>query len=194
MKRFLWIVCLALWLYPAAAQAQDYATDKGSFLIGGAASLSSSGNDFEGGRSTTLSIAPSAQYFVIPGLAVGGTIGWAYASYEDFSFSTLNVGPRLSYYFGRSAQNIYPFVSAAVGYLRSSSDSGAFDQTASGTQFDVSGGATFMIARNVGLTGELFYTQRSEETDTDVGLLGDITTAFGSDSFGLRFGISAFVF
>lgn len=194
MKRFLWFACLTLWLYPATTQAQGYATDRGSFLIGGTASLSSSGNDFEDGRTTALLISPSAQYFVIPGLAIGGTVGWAYASFDESSVSSLSVGPRLSYFFGTSAQNIYPFVSASVGYLRSSFDSDAVDRTSTGTQFDVSAGAALMIAKNVGLTGELFYTKWSEETDNGTILLGDIITALGTDSFGLRFGVSAFVF
>jgi len=116
MKRLLWILCLAVGLYPVTTQAQDYATDKGSFLIGGTASLSSSGSDFEDGRTTALLLRPSAQYFVIPGLAIGGTVGWAYASFDESSLSTLSVGPRLSYFFGRSEQKIYPFVSASVGY------------------------------------------------------------------------------
>ncbi|HMB90245.1 MAG TPA: hypothetical protein VKP65_05315 [Rhodothermales bacterium] len=51
-----------------------------------------------------------------------------------------------------------------------------------------------MIIKNVGLTGELFYMKRSEETDNGAFLLGDIITALGSDSLGLRFGVSAFVF
>ena len=51
-----------------------------------------------------------------------------------------------------------------------------------------------MIIKNVGLTGELFYTRRSDETDNGAILLGDLITALGTDSFGLRFGISAFVF
>lgn len=66
------------------------------------------------------------------------------------------------------------------------------DVSTTGTTFDLSGGVTLMVAKNVGLTGEIFYLQQNLRETGNEG----IETLFDTDidMFGLRFGIAAFVF
>lgn len=171
---------------PAAAQAQSYATDRGSLLLGGSAGFSSSGGSVDGesagDRNTFLNFSPSVQYFVLPGLAVGGNIIAQRASGGDNSVNTLGVGPSVSYYFGQSERSVYPFVSGSVRYLR---NSGEDVDNVSNVGYGASTGAVFMLNRNVGLRTELYYnTNRFEVRDIEV----------DSDQFGVSLGFTAFTF
>jgi len=51
------------------------------------------------GVTTTLSLAPAADYFVLPNLSVGGSIGVYYAKAGESSGSRFTIGPRVGYNF-----------------------------------------------------------------------------------------------
>ncbi|MEY4513832.1 MAG: hypothetical protein RLZZ450_5954 [Pseudomonadota bacterium] len=51
------------------------------------------------GSTTTLSLAPAADYFVLPNLSVGGSVGVYYAKAGESSGSRFTVGPRVGYNF-----------------------------------------------------------------------------------------------
>ncbi len=161
------LLAVSLWL-PVVAFGQASPIDKGSLIVGGNANLSAPSNGFNGDRSFNLTVSPSVQYFVAPGLALGGgvTLGVLGKRFAG------GIGPKVSYFFkGKEERALYPFVSASASYFRAfGSDSGVAD---------VSGGAVLMIAKNVGLTGEAFYTQDLSDE---------------ANNLGLRFGITAFVF
>ena len=199
MKKLWFIPMLLLLVLPEATQAQTYAVDQGSWIVGGNASLTSQGGD-DADRTTSVLLNPSAQFFVLPGLAVGGTLSLSYTSDDLFSITSLGIGSAVSYYFGRGERTVYPFVSASVSIsdvsLKSDGDAGSstIDLTTTGTTFDLSGGVALMVAKNVGLTGEIFYLQQNIRETGDEGS----ETLFGNgldiDMFGLRLGIAAFVF
>lgn len=162
-------------LFPARAQAQSYAVDQGSILIDGDAALRSSGNG-EGDRATNISVNPSAQLFVLPGLALGGQAFVSRTSFDDDAFTSYGVGPAASYYFGDALSTLFPFVSGSF-FIAGDSRS---DDTA--TALRLSGGGTYMLARNIGLTGEAYY------------LVQDLGEDDNFNEYGLAFGISAFLF
>ena len=199
MKKLWFIPMLLLLVLPEAAQAQPYAVDHGSWIVGGSASFTSQGGN-DGDRTTSVLLNPSAQFFVLPGLAVGGTLSLSYTSDDLFSTTGLGIGSAVSYYFGRGERTVYPFVSASLSIsdfsFKADGDQvgSNIDVSTTGTTFDLSGGVTLMVAKNIGLTGEIFYLQQNLRSTGDEGSEIFFGTDFDVDMFGLRLGIAAFVF
>ena len=204
MKKLL-VACFALTLLlPEAAQAQSHPVDRGSWIVGGNASLISRSNDADDGRTTSAFLSPRAQYFVRPGLALGGNVSFSYSSGDDLSTTGIGVGPTVSYYFGRDIRPVYPFVSASFSVIRLSIkfdfDVPEFerppefdtnlDETTTSYIWDLSAGAVVMIAKNVGLTGAVFYQQQNVDRNNDLLIVGNLD----SNAFGLRFGVQVLVF
>lgn len=193
--RVILLVLAGLFLVPSIAQAQNYAVDKGSFLIGGDVNINGSGLlRSSGGRSLEIQLNPSAQYFVLPGLAVGGGLQLSHIENSSFYRSTsYGIGPNISYYFGRDETRVFPYVSAGVNLVRSSTERTATTHLESvevkwkntALAADLSGGLLFMLTRGVGLSGELFYNAK-----TFWGVGGGVD----SNRLGFRIGVSAFVF
>lgn len=196
MKNLFFGLLLAA-LLPLAASAQEYPSDRGSWIVAGSASLISQGSDFdEDGRTTSASLRPSVKYFVLPGLALGAEVILSHLRDERFKATAVGAGPALAYYFGGADRRLLPFV-ATRGTLTSSHSrfeplQGPFGDTApvvtrtsTSLSFDASAGGVLMIARNVGLTGEVFYTLFDSDVDEEDDR---------SNIFGLRFGVAAFVF
>ncbi len=181
------LLSLALVLTVApSAFAQTYAIDKGSYLLGGTVSFTSTGGDTlfdEDERLTEFSINPDLAYFVIPGLALGANVSYSRISERNFSFTTIGIGPSIAYYFGGPANKAYPFVAGSVLYASSDGDISGFGS-------ELAGGVSYMIARNVGLTGEAFYRLSRLSGDVFPGVERD----FDSNTFGLRGGVTAFIF
>lgn len=175
--RYFTLVLAAFFLVPST-RAQDYAIDKGSFLVSGSLNFSSSGSGRDDNRSTVLSINPDFSYFVTSGLAIGASASVSRFSSGDDSATSFGVGPRIAYYFGGPTSTLFPFVSAGVNY----SDT----EGLSALGADLAAGAVIMIARNVGLNGEAFYqTARFSRDDG---------SEFSRNSFGIRGGVTVFVF
>ena len=191
MHRLLFV--LASLLFAPGVFAQSYPIDKGSSLLGGTISFSSQGGDLFTGdgdndRLTSVSVNPTFGYFVTPGLALGGDVQFQKDSQGDFSSTSIGIGPSIAYYFGQPATRTFPFISATVGYTYTSLsyDSGVFgSQGINGYQFGVSGGLSHMIARNVALTGALFYQNQTFTEDGE---------SASGDAYGFRGGVTAFIF
>jgi hypothetical protein len=190
MRRFVPLLVLVL-ATPAAAQTAGGPTDRGSWVLGGTASLSRSEND---GRSATgISLAPSVLRFIANRIAVGGEFGLSYTDTDAGSSRSWRVGPAARFYFGESSAKVLKYVGAAVlfGGSNTSLDE-PLSSEADASQWSVEGvaGLTFMLSRQVGISGE-FFGQRSEST---------ISSSIGSDaeskltSYGVRFGLAAFIF
>ena len=188
MHRLLFVLA-ALLLAPGVF-AQSYPIDKGSYLLGGAVSFSSQGGDLFTGndsdRLTTVSVYPTFAYFISPGLALGGDVQFQKSSQGDFSSTTIGIGPSIAYYFGQPTTRTFPFIGASIGYTSLSFDSGDFGSDGiNGYQFGVTGGLSHMIARNVALTGSLFY---QNQTFSESG------ESASGDTFGFQGGVTAFIF
>lgn len=178
------IVLLGL---PGTLAAQGYATDRGSFILGGAASYTSQGGDLyensDGDRVNTLTVNPYLLYFVSPGLGIGGEVALSRASQGDEDATTVGVGPTIAYYFGDAASRVRPFLQAGASYVSLSSD--FFD--ASGWGVGGGGGIAFMLSEAVALTLEGVYEIQNisvDEFDEDV----------DGNEFRFQAGIAAFLF
>lgn len=187
------LALVGVFLVPSLAQAQSYAVDKGSVLIGGDVNITGSGLfGPDAARIWQVQFNPNAQYFVAPGLAVGGNLRLNYVSNSEYyRSSSYGVGPTVSYYFGQSERKLYPYMSAGIGLIRLTTRSvasigGDSMETKSTTLgADMSGGLLFMLTRGVGLSGELFYNAQNFSGKID---------GVDQNTFGFRIGISAFVF
>jgi len=181
------LMVFALVALPATASAQEYPVDRGSMVLGGSVSWTSSGGDLyensDGDRLNSLLLNPEVMYFVMPGLAIGGELYVERASQGDFDATTIAVGPQISYYFGGPTSSVYPFLSAMVGYADMSSD--AFD--ASGLAFGFTGGAAFMLSRSVALTAGATYQLQNLSVD-------QLDESVDSNAFALQLGVQAFLY
>ena len=166
--------------------AQSYAVDRGSILIDGQAAFRSQqlivDGEPIGDRVTQLTLAPSALYFVVPGLAVGGELTFGYASAGDNSYRSWGVGPAVSYYFGRGRRSVHPYVGASAQVLKNSSD-GATTYEETIRSYRGIAGLLFMLGDAVGVNAEVYYSNTGlDERDAE------------ESAYGLALGISAFVF
>ena len=166
---------------------QSHPGDRGSFLIGGEASLNSStitwvGMDGEehSDERTRLFVAPSLQYFLVPGLAFGGqlSMGW-YSGGEWY----LAGGPALTYFFFRGERpwNLYLSGNLEIGKTWNPE----IEEDPTHTSYRGAGGALLMVSSGVGIHTEAFYEfQKWDYSSRDI----------KSNEYGLAAGISVFVF
>lgn len=185
MRRRL-IVLLGLALaVPAAARAQTYAVDRGSWLIGGTAGFSSRADDGQDGRDVIAGVAPSVQRFVVPGLGLGLNLTITRSHFAGSSAVTVyGAGPTATYYFGRGARSAYPYVGGSVFLSRVHVSDNTSPPFGTATAYRPYVGLLTMVARSVGVDTRLYY----ERT-----LSGD--EVFRNQSaYGLAVGVSAFLF
>lgn len=182
------IVALALLAGLASpALAQGYAIDKGAWVLDGTVSLTSQGGELyensQGDRLTSLSLAPSVLYFVVPGLAIGGSLNLGYAAQGDNSATTIGVGPEIAYFFGAPESTVYPFVDGSVGYFSLNTE-GA---DASGITFEAGAGIAAMLSPSVALIIQATYNIANVSVD-------QVNETFSGNQFGLQMGVAAFLF
>ena len=177
-------VLLAL---PTSATAQAYAVDRGSVVLGGTVSWSSSGGDLyenvDGDRYTSLLLSPRVLYFVAPGLGIGGDLYVESASQGDEDVTTIAVGPAIAYFFGSPESTAYPFVGGFVGY-GTTSTSGI---DGSGLAFGATVGVAFMLSDAVAVTAGGSYGVVNMNID-------QLDESFGGNTIGLELGVEAFLF
>lgn len=191
MKKRIGTLLIATCFLATGAAAQDYPVDEGSYLIGGSISFTSQGGDLYAGaddeRVNTFLINPNFHYFIVPNLAIGAEVLINRASQGDVSQTTFGIGPSVSYFFGGPESSIYPFVTAGPIYSRIAIDFGEESRSASGFGGRFSGGIASMLTRNVALTGEVFYLFESLK-------LEDAEESLSGNTFGIQFGVTAFIF
>jgi len=182
-KSAILLLCIVM-IFPLVLQGQrKYAIDRGSVLASGSAGFRIYNDDQD--WLTNLSFSPNLQYFLIPNLAVGGSLYvdylTRYYSHGNHSFSRtiFGIGPALTYYIGNANSRIYPFFHASAYLSNIVSESGMENWSNS---FSFSGGLAFPISKNVALTGEAFYSY------------GKPKDFPGQHEIGLRFGLAAFIY
>jgi len=174
--------------------AQAYAMDAGSIMFGGSATITRSETSSGGASSsiTRIAMSPSAEYFVIPNLSVGGTLTLARTSGEGFSGTTVMAGPSASYYFHSPERALHPFVAVRTQFGRSTTTVGDNDVSTNTTGARGAAGGVYMLAANVGVRGEAFYdwTRQSLQDPPAPAASAAATTR----TFGLAFGLSVYLF
>jgi hypothetical protein len=154
--------------------------------VGGSASFASNKPPGSSERTTVLDLRPALQYFVAPGLAVGGQLTLGRASSDGGTSTTLGIGPLVSYYFGPVSARVQPFVSAEFNIAENSFDSSSIsDQSVTSTGVMGAAGLLLLLSNSVGVNAQLYYRHINTSSD-----LADLD----GNSYGLAFGIAAFVF
>jgi outer membrane protein W len=186
-------VLISASIVSSQALAQGSPIGKGSWIISGGASASSQHNNGTDQSTTSLSLAPSALYFVRPGLALGGAVSLGYFDGSIGTTKSFGIGPSIRYYFGDAAAKTFPFVSATIApaWLWTDPKNSSTARSTSQHSLEAEGtiGLTHLVATHVGITGEAFYQHQSFDTD-----IGTVHATQSSYAFGVRFGITAFVF
>ena len=186
-SRGLLAVILATTATSATAQTSNPATQPGSMLVGGTASLTrQEADDFS---STTISIQPEVLFFVKSRLAIGGSLGLSRGSAGDATTTAWSLGPAAKYFFSTSSSTTLPFLGASVHVNGATTDLGTGEAKVNGWGFEPVAGITWLLASHVGLTGEAFFNRRFISTE-----FTGSTSDNASSTYGVRFGITAFVF
>jgi hypothetical protein len=181
-------------LFPIALDAQSRADgpiSKGSMIVGGSAGVSITDPEGSTPSTTSISVFPSILYFVAPRLALGGSVGLSYASSDNSSTNGWSLGPAVRYYIAEPTATMLPFVGASALFGKQKFSSGGNpDITGTTTMLEGVGGITWLLVPHVGLNGELFVNHRKIETSGTPVVISDAKQLV----YGLRLGISAFVF
>jgi hypothetical protein len=184
------LTCVVLAL-PVAAQSRG-PTDKGSILVAGSASIARSTFDVGDTETTTTGITfnPSLLFFIAPKFAIGGQLGLSRVSADEGDATSWLLGPAARLYFGEPSARTLPYIGASVSFGGASTDTDSGQETSS----DVWGlegvaGLTWMVSRQVGITGEAFFERATTESDNAV-----FSAEQKRTDFGIRFGFAAFLF
>lgn len=181
MSKVFYILFVLMFFLPFQLFSQDYAVDKGSFILGGSAGFLSQGGDLTGDeRVTTITLNPSIHFFVVPNFAIGADIVFLNVSVAGESGSIFSIGPSLGYFFGHKNSSAYPFLRGSF-IFQSVSDS------YTETDFKFGGGVVAMVAKNVGIVTEGFYMIQSLKPE-------GFDESISGNTFGVQMGIAAFIF
>ena len=135
------------------------AIDKGSKMLAGSFSFSTSGGDlyeWNGNRLTRFQINCSYSSFLGKGFALGGHLSIEHKSRGSFSSSSYGVGPQIICFPGRNRPKPhikganYPYFGLAFTYTHYSGD-------LDGSLVDLGVGNIHMLTRTVGVPLELTY-------------------------------------
>ncbi len=146
----------------AVMQAQ---TQKGSVLIGGSAGFSFT--KYNNVKATNVNLSPSALFFVIDQLAVGGSlnIGSYHVASDIDTYTNTNfgIGPAVRYYFVGTG-NFRPY--GAAGFSLNSQKSNSQDQATTNTSFSLGIGGDYFINDHVAIETGLNYTSQHQKNSS----------------------------
>ena len=169
--------------------AQYYAVDKGAVTVGGEISFASAGgdlNEVNGEKATLMLLNPSLGYFFMPNVCIGGELLYASTSQGDSKVTGLGGGPFAAFYIGDEYSRMYPFIGASLMLVSGQTENG--EVTLEESQMDIKFcvGATMMAAKNVGLTGKVYYLMESYKPE-------GADESISGNQIGLSMGVSAFL-
>ena len=118
-------------------------TEKGDWLVGGRVDLNT------GENSTHIGFSPSAGFFVIDKLAVGGNVSLNYSKTGENKITSLGIGPFVRYYFTDAKAR--PLLHGAFNYLSSKVKTPQVSTTNNGVNFLIAAGLALFINDNVAI-------------------------------------------
>ena len=133
--------------------------DQGVRQLSGSASFTHThhGGD-PAGNSTDIRLNPRVGYFVAPGFALTGNLRLSHTSFNGSTVTSYGVGPGVAYYFKRGPAAIHPFLAAGVLYMHDRGSYQGTPHTRTISHGTVRVGFAALLARNVAVTGELYYS------------------------------------
>jgi hypothetical protein len=126
---FVQIFAIVIFILYNNSFPQDPPIETGSKIISGNFSFSSAGGELndnnDGDRLFTIEFDPAVNFFISPGLAIGGKLLFSRSSQGAENSTTWGVGPEIIYFFGsandhpQSKGSTYPFIQAGYYYTSS---------------------------------------------------------------------------
>jgi hypothetical protein len=165
------------------ASAQAYATDRDVWKVGGTARFTNyhvSGND---GTVHSFVISPDLGYFVTSGLAITANVLLAHSWSDGSSATQYGVGPGLTYYFLHRTATANPYLKVNTLFIHSSFPGATIHDIG----WSAAAGLALFVARNVAITGELFYSHWRTESESN-----GLTSSGSSEQYGAQFGMEVF--
>jgi hypothetical protein len=198
------LLTLATFATASISHGQQSPIQKGSIQVAGTADVTHTrdiGNDFGW---TSVELLPRVGYFVVRGLAVSANLRFQRVWYDDNETITdqravnWGIGPGVTYYVATRSPRLFPFVSARTLFTRGSSHTTVtgptgerrVDSRVTNNVWLLSGGALFMVAKHVGISGELFYQHENFTARYDP----NPANGNSSETYGLHWGIVAFIY
>jgi outer membrane protein W len=185
MKKKLIVLLILVLIIPVRSVAQSFAVDKGSLLIDGSITFSSAGGDLNeenGKKLTSMTFNPTLGYFFIPNLGTALEGLYASESQGDSKTTVIGIGPKVAYYFGNAESKQFPFIGVGILYVKSNNHI-----KQSQVNINLAVGTTMMVAKNVGITGKIFYTRENYKPE-------DADESIKGYTIGLGVGVSTFIF
>jgi hypothetical protein len=186
-------VCLGVGASAAHAQAATSPIGTGAWIVSGSAGWTHNDPDVQT-AGTTMFLSPSALYFFRPRWAIGGSVDLGYSHSGIYKTKSLGVGPEVRFYPADLTDKTLPYLRASVRPSWLQAEVGSGRSSTRDLQSDFAVGLTRLLATHVGLSGELFYTHLASHFGDSGGAGGPPNPDITTDSYGLRFGITAFVF
>jgi hypothetical protein len=168
----------------ASSNAIFAQVDQGQWMVGGSAGFNHSkqGDD----KTTTISIAPDAGYFVINQLAVGLRPEFGYTKNKtttvvgtttvktETSVTAYSLAPFVRYYFMPSGEKVNIFGDASYGFGSAKAKGG---KSVSGNYYQIKAGPAIFLTPNTALELAVYY--RSLGGDANENAAGDRDNNFG---------------
>lgn len=187
-------ICVAMVLLAAAAPAagaQTSAVDRGVWLVGGTGRIYGHRDVGNDSRSFVIDLNPRVGYFVLPHLAVTANTQFTRSRNEIGWVRTVGVGPGLSYYFGGPKSRVLPYLTGRTlfQWVRAGIHDAPTSVADRQTAWLAGGGLSVLVAKNVGLTGELFYQWTDLHAER-----GDWVGENSAEQYGVQFGATVFAY
>jgi hypothetical protein len=152
------ILSILLLLFSATfAFSQDYAVDKGAFILSGTGGFLSQGGDLyedlEENRLSTFTLTSAVNYFIVRNVFIGAGLSYNRMAQGDASVSTIGIGPTVGYAFGKTESKSNPYIAASIQLYSLGTDG----DTTSGTDISIGAGMIFSIKEHLGLIIEAGY-------------------------------------
>ena len=185
MKRLHLLFVILLAGFSGELLEQAYASDKGSAILFGSAHFVSQGGDryewVDGERSSVLVLSPGFDFFMFKNVFLGGELNFSATYLGDSHSSSIGIGPRIGYAYGREHSVIIPY--AQVGFLyMTSSYNGSWGES-SETNFLGGVGLIVPVKKHIGLMLEGRYD-----------LTRNVETERTGNIFSINIGIAGLIF
>jgi hypothetical protein len=159
-------VFLSLAIVTIATLSANAQTGQGTWLLGGAASFSSTSVSGETGSATSFAIAPNVGYFFADNFAAGVNVAFASQSFTgEPSSSAFGIGPFARYYFVPLGDNAKLFGDAGINFGSASEGGGA--PSVSSTSWHIKAGPAFFLNEHTALEVTIGYGSSSSGSGID---------------------------
>lgn len=177
MRYFSFIIMLLLLISSINLHSAEYATDTGSYKLGGTVSFDYYVDPISGAR---IIAQPQFGCFVAKNFMMGILMDIQYSEFRSDDKRT-GLGPVLGYYFGGEDKKIIPYLLGGFFY----SDIETFNSAGTTTILTFSFGIDFLISKNIAIDTGISYNLDMEES-------GGFSTDFSR--LRLAVGVTSFIY